>query len=190
MWPFSTSKKCHDFTFKPSLQCQEAAYSAARGFLVQFPGTNDRSNSRISPMYGYAIMQLIFFERELYFFFVFSSTVLLSVCPPRGSIPLDNRDNSFSRSRSSSVTSIDKDVREAITSFYFSQALVRKTDSSVSPALWVGTSLGAVLSISVNFPPPGEQRLQQPVIVSPSGKFVFIHANRFFLSLLYFINKT
>lgn len=179
MRPFSASKKCHDFTFKPSLQCQEAAYSAAHRFLVQFPGTNGRSNNRISPMYRCVIMHFLF-EWELYFFLVFRPTVLLSVCPPRGSIPLDNRDNSFSRSRSSSVTSIDKDAREAITSFYFSQAPARKTDSSVNPALWVGTSLGAVLSISVNFPPPGEQRLQQPVIVSPSGKFVFIHANRFF----------
>ncbi|KAI5627784.1 syntaxin-binding protein 5, partial [Silurus asotus] len=79
------------------------------------------------------------------------------------------RDNSFSRSRSSSVTSIDKEAREAITSFYFSQTYTRKTDSSLSPALWVGTSLGSVLAININMPPPGEQRLLQPVIVSPSG---------------------
>ncbi|XP_053087738.1 syntaxin-binding protein 5a isoform X1 [Pangasianodon hypophthalmus] len=98
--------------------------------------------------------------------------VLLSVCPPRGAIPLDNRDNSFSRSRSSSVTSIDKEAREAITSFYFSQTYTRKMDSSISPALWVGTSLGTVLAISLNIPPPGEQRLLQPVIVSPSGTFI------------------
>ncbi|XP_053503488.1 syntaxin-binding protein 5a isoform X1 [Ictalurus furcatus] len=98
--------------------------------------------------------------------------VLLSVCPPRGSIPLDNRDNSFSRSRSSSVTSIDKEAREAITSFYFFQTYTRKMDSTLSPALWVGTSLGTVLAISLNMPPPGEQRLLQPVIVSPSGTFI------------------
>ncbi|GAA6086644.1 syntaxin-binding protein 5a isoform X1, partial [Tachysurus ichikawai] len=85
---------------------------------------------------------------------------------------LDNRDNSFSRSRSSSVTSIDRDTREAITSFYFSQTYTCKTDSTQSPALWVGTSLGTVLAISLNMPPPGEQRLLQPVIVSPSGTFV------------------
>ncbi|XP_060739835.1 syntaxin-binding protein 5a isoform X4 [Tachysurus vachellii] len=84
----------------------------------------------------------------------------------------DNRDNSFSRSRSSSVTSIDRDTREAITSFFFSQTYTCKTDSTQSPALWVGTSLGTVLAISLNMPPPGEQRLLQPVIVSPSGTFV------------------
>lgn len=48
-------------------------------------------------------------------------------------------------------------------------------DSSLSPALWVGTSLGTVLAISLNMPPPGEQRLLQPVIVSPSGEFIFIY---------------
>ncbi|XP_058248754.1 syntaxin-binding protein 5a isoform X5 [Hemibagrus wyckioides] len=100
------------------------------------------------------------------------TSVLLSVCPPRGSIPLDNRDNSFSRSRSSSVTSIDREAREAITSFYFSQTYTRKMDSTLSPALWVGTSQGTVLAISLSMPPPGEQRLLQPVIVSPSGTVI------------------
>ncbi|XP_037393894.1 syntaxin-binding protein 5a isoform X3 [Pygocentrus nattereri] len=98
--------------------------------------------------------------------------VLLSVCPPRAALPLDNRDNSFSRSRSSSVTSIDKEAREAITSFYFCETYTRKTDSTLTPALWVGTSLGTVLSISLSMPPAGEQRLLQPVIVSPSGTLV------------------
>ncbi|XP_043075692.1 syntaxin-binding protein 5a isoform X2 [Puntigrus tetrazona] len=98
--------------------------------------------------------------------------VLLSVCPPRGSIPLDNRDNSFSRSRSSSVTSIDKEAREAITSFYFCETYNRKADGGLTPSLWVGTSLGTVLAISLNMPPAGEQRLLQPVIVSPCGTLV------------------
>ncbi|KAG7331640.1 hypothetical protein KOW79_005609 [Hemibagrus wyckioides] len=84
----------------------------------------------------------------------------------------DNRDNSFSRSRSSSVTSIDREAREAITSFYFSQTYTRKMDSTLSPALWVGTSQGTVLAISLSMPPPGEQRLLQPVIVSPSGTVI------------------
>ncbi|XP_026146602.1 syntaxin-binding protein 5a isoform X3 [Carassius auratus] len=98
--------------------------------------------------------------------------VLLSVCPPRGSIPLDNRDNSFSRSRSSSVTSIDKEAREAVTSFYFCETYNRKADGGLTPSLWVGTSLGTVLAISLNMPPAGEQRLLQPVIVSPCGTLV------------------
>lgn len=110
-------------------------------------------------------------------FCVFLSTVLLSVCPPRGSIPLDNRDNSFSRSRSSSVTSIDKETREAITSFYFCETYTRKADGGITPSLWVGTSLGTVLAISLNMPPAGEQRLLQPVIVSPCGKSTHLRLN-------------
>uniref|UniRef100_A0A672QQJ7 Syntaxin-binding protein 5-like n=1 Tax=Sinocyclocheilus grahami TaxID=75366 RepID=A0A672QQJ7_SINGR len=105
-------------------------------------------------------------------FCVFLSTVLLSVCPPRGSIPLDNRDNSFSRSRSSSVTSIDKEAREAVTSFHFCETYNRKADGGLTPSLWVGTSLGTVLAISLNMPPAGEQRLLQPVMVSPCGTLV------------------
>ncbi|XP_066557060.1 syntaxin-binding protein 5 isoform X10 [Amia ocellicauda] len=85
---------------------------------------------------------------------------------------LDIRDNSFSRSRSSSVTSIDKESREAITCFYFCETYTRKTDSSTAPSLWVGTSLGTVLVIVLNLPPAGEQRLLQPVIVSPSGTLI------------------
>uniref|UniRef100_UPI00398F8CCD syntaxin-binding protein 5 isoform X2 n=1 Tax=Pristiophorus japonicus TaxID=55135 RepID=UPI00398F8CCD len=82
---------------------------------------------------------------------------------------LDVRDNSFSRSRSSSVTSIDKESREAITALHFCETYTRKADTCTSPCLWVGTTLGTVLVIVLNLPSGGEQRLTQPVIVSPSG---------------------
>uniref|UniRef100_UPI00398E4127 syntaxin-binding protein 5 isoform X3 n=1 Tax=Pristiophorus japonicus TaxID=55135 RepID=UPI00398E4127 len=81
----------------------------------------------------------------------------------------DVRDNSFSRSRSSSVTSIDKESREAITALHFCETYTRKADTCTSPCLWVGTTLGTVLVIVLNLPSGGEQRLTQPVIVSPSG---------------------
>ncbi|XP_020665877.3 syntaxin-binding protein 5 isoform X7 [Pogona vitticeps] len=81
----------------------------------------------------------------------------------------DVRDNSFSRSRSSSVTSIDKESREAISALHFCETFTRKADTAPSPCLWVGTTLGTVLVIALNLPPGGEQRLLQPVIVSPSG---------------------
>uniref|UniRef100_A0A8B9MB00 Syntaxin-binding protein 5-like n=1 Tax=Accipiter nisus TaxID=211598 RepID=A0A8B9MB00_9AVES len=84
-------------------------------------------------------------------------------------IEKDVKDNSFSRSRSSSVTSIDKESREAISALHFCETFTRKTDTSPSPCLWVGTTLGTVLVIVLNLPPGGEQRLLQPVIVSPSG---------------------
>lgn len=98
-------------------------------------------------------------------------TVLLSVCPPRGANPLDHRDNSFSRSRSSSVTSIDKEAREAISSFHFSETYARKGDCTMTPCLHVGTSLGTVLALAIMMPPAGEQRQLQPVIISPTGGY-------------------
>ncbi|MFT7797567.1 syntaxin-binding protein 5 isoform X1 [Arapaima gigas] len=96
-------------------------------------------------------------------------TVLLSVCPLRAAVPPDARDSSFSRSRSSSVTSIDKEAREAITALHFADTFARRGESCAAPTLWVGTSLGTVLAVALSLPPPGEQRLLQPVIVSPSG---------------------
>uniref|UniRef100_A0A8D0ANZ6 Syntaxin-binding protein 5-like n=1 Tax=Sander lucioperca TaxID=283035 RepID=A0A8D0ANZ6_SANLU len=102
----------------------------------------------------------------------FLLTVLLSVCPPRGANPLDHRDNSFSRSRSSSVTSIDKEARESISSFHFSDTFARKGDSALTPCLYVGTTLGTVLSLALTLPPAGEQRQLQPVIISPTGILV------------------
>ncbi|KAF6728356.1 Syntaxin-binding protein 5 [Oryzias melastigma] len=114
------------------------------------------------------------------FFFLFAgalplcflATVLLSVCPPRGANPLDHRDNSFSRSRSSSVTSIDKEAREAISFFHFCETFARKGDSTLTPCLFVGTSLGTVLVLVLTLPPAGEQRQLQPVIISPVGMLV------------------
>lgn len=99
-----------------------------------------------------------------------SPTVLLTVCPPRGANPLDHRDNSFSRSRSSSVTSIDKEVREAVTSFHFTETFARKGDGVLTPCLYVGTSVGTILGLALTVPPAGEQRQLQPVTALPTGE--------------------
>ncbi|XP_072298914.1 syntaxin-binding protein 5a isoform X2 [Eucyclogobius newberryi] len=109
--------------------------------------------------------------------------VLLSVCPPRGANPLD-RDNSFSRSRSSSVTSIDKETKEAISSFHFCETYARKGDSILTPCLFVGTSLGTVLCLAVTMPPAGEQRQLQPVIASPAGMLVRLKGSVMRMSFL------
>uniref|UniRef100_A0A8C8F8W8 Syntaxin-binding protein 5-like n=1 Tax=Oncorhynchus tshawytscha TaxID=74940 RepID=A0A8C8F8W8_ONCTS len=84
----------------------------------------------------------------------------------------DAKDSLFSRSRSSSVTSIERESREAISSFHFSESFPRKTDSSPSPSLWLGTTQGTVLVLSLSLPPTGDQRLQQPVGVSSCGTLV------------------
>ncbi|KAM8975261.1 syntaxin-binding protein 5-like isoform 3-T3 [Pelodytes ibericus] len=86
----------------------------------------------------------------------------------------ESRENSFSRSRSSSVSSIDKDSKEAITSLYFMESFARKNEQTPSPCLWVGTSLGMVLIITVNMPATEEQRLTEPVMVSPSGTVLIL----------------
>uniref|UniRef100_A0A3P9N291 Syntaxin binding protein 5a (tomosyn) n=1 Tax=Poecilia reticulata TaxID=8081 RepID=A0A3P9N291_POERE len=108
----------------------------------------------------------------LYLSLCFLRAVLLSVCPPRGANPLDHRDNSFSRSRSSSVTSIDKEAREAVNSFHFCETFARKGDCTLTPCLYVGTSLGTVLVLALTLPPAGEQRQLQPIIISPTGMLV------------------
>ncbi|XP_021252993.1 syntaxin-binding protein 5-like isoform X3 [Numida meleagris] len=81
----------------------------------------------------------------------------------------ENRENSFSRSRSSSVSSIDRDSKEAITALYFMESFARKNDSAVSSCLWVGTGLGMVLILSLNLPASDDLRQSEPVMVSPSG---------------------
>ena len=45
-------------------------------------------------------------------------------------------------------------------------------DTAVSASLWVGTSQGSVLVILINLAAPGEPRLTQPVMVSPSGNLI------------------
>ncbi|XP_063208363.1 syntaxin-binding protein 5-like isoform X9 [Chroicocephalus ridibundus] len=81
----------------------------------------------------------------------------------------ENRENSFSRSRSSSVSSIDRDSKETITALYFMESFARKNDSAISPCLWVGTGLGMVLILSLNLPASDDLRQSEPVMVSPSG---------------------
>uniref|UniRef100_A0ACB8ET03 Syntaxin-binding protein 5-like n=1 Tax=Sphaerodactylus townsendi TaxID=933632 RepID=A0ACB8ET03_9SAUR len=81
----------------------------------------------------------------------------------------ENRENSFSHSRSSSVSSIDKEAKEAITALYFMESFVRKNDTAVSPCLWVGTGHGMVSTLSLNLPSVDELRHTEPVTVSPSG---------------------
>uniref|UniRef100_A0A668VVP0 Syntaxin-binding protein 5-like n=1 Tax=Oreochromis aureus TaxID=47969 RepID=A0A668VVP0_OREAU len=97
---------------------------------------------------------------------------------------LDAKDNSFTRSRSSSVTSIDRESREAISSFYYCESFSRKTDSLVSPCLLVGTTHGSVMMVALNLPPAGDQRLQQPVGIASCGTLVKLKGGILTMSLL------
>ncbi|XP_056112000.1 syntaxin-binding protein 5 isoform X10 [Rhinichthys klamathensis goyatoka] len=84
----------------------------------------------------------------------------------------DARDNSFSRSRSSSVTSIDRESREVVSSLYFCDSLSKRSETLAVPSLWVGTSLGGMMAITLSVPSTPEQRMQQPVGVSFCGSVV------------------
>ncbi|XP_037652725.1 syntaxin-binding protein 5 isoform X8 [Sebastes umbrosus] len=103
--------------------------------------------------------------------------VLFSCCP-------DAKDNSFTRSRSSSVTSIDRESREAISSFHFCESFPRKNDSVVSPCLLVGTTQGTVMMVALSLPPGGDQRLQQPVGISSCGTMVTLKGGILTMALL------
>ncbi|XP_023280661.1 syntaxin-binding protein 5-like isoform X3 [Seriola lalandi dorsalis] len=89
---------------------------------------------------------------------------------------LDNesRENSFSRSRSSSVSSIDRDTKEAITTLQFGESYGRKSDALPTPCLWVGTSLGMVLLIPMSIPTDQEERMEEPVTIGPSGAILML----------------
>ncbi|KAL0969792.1 hypothetical protein UPYG_G00232360 [Umbra pygmaea] len=99
---------------------------------------------------------------------------------------LNAKDSSFSRSRSSSVTSIERESREAISSIHFSESFPRKTDNSGSPSasLWLGTTQGTVLVLALTMPSPGDQRLQQTVGVSPCGTLVRLKGGILTMSFL------
>ncbi|KAL7379955.1 hypothetical protein ABVT39_009099 [Epinephelus coioides] len=96
----------------------------------------------------------------------------------------DAKDNSFTRSRSSSVTSIDRESREAISSFHFCESFARKTDSTISPCLLVGTTQGTVMMVALSLPPGGDQRLQQPVGISSCGTMVTLKGGILTMALL------
>ncbi|XP_035249344.1 syntaxin-binding protein 5-like isoform X10 [Anguilla anguilla] len=81
----------------------------------------------------------------------------------------ESRENSFSRSRSSSVSSIDRETKEAVTTLHFMESYAHKTDAAPTPCLWVGTSLGVALVLALSVPAQEEERLEEPVTVTPSG---------------------
>uniref|UniRef100_A0A4W6F139 Syntaxin-binding protein 5-like n=1 Tax=Lates calcarifer TaxID=8187 RepID=A0A4W6F139_LATCA len=115
--------------------------------------------------------------------FIEKGTVLLKLHFPF-SLRIYAKDNSFTRSRSSSVTSIERESREAISSFHFCESFPRKTDSLLSPCLLVGTTQGSVMMVALSLPPGGDQRLQQPVGISSCGTVVRLKGGILTMALL------
>ncbi|XP_077436974.1 syntaxin-binding protein 5-like isoform X9 [Vanacampus margaritifer] len=86
----------------------------------------------------------------------------------------ESRENSFSRSRSSSVSSIDRETKEAITTLQFGESFGRKSDTLPTPCLWVGTSLGVILVIPMSIPTDQEERMEELVTIGPCGAVLML----------------
>ncbi|XP_015585069.1 syntaxin-binding protein 5 isoform X2 [Cephus cinctus] len=85
---------------------------------------------------------------------------------------VDKLDNSFQRSRSSSMSSLENIATETISCLTFADSYTKKSDASALPTLWIGTSLGSIQTIVFNAPAHGE-RDSQPVIVSTYSGSMF-----------------
>ncbi|XP_041979761.1 syntaxin-binding protein 5 isoform X6 [Aricia agestis] len=86
---------------------------------------------------------------------------------------LDKLDSSFSRSRSSSMSSLENIAQEGISCLAFADSYTKKTDpTSLQPTLWVGTTAGSVFTMTVALP-DADVRHTQPVAVTTSGGPIF-----------------
>ncbi|XP_075975065.1 syntaxin-binding protein tomosyn isoform X8 [Anticarsia gemmatalis] len=87
--------------------------------------------------------------------------------------PNDKLDSSFSRSRSSSMSSLENISQEGIQCLAFADSYTKKSDpTTLLPTLWIGTTLGSVLTMMINLP-EADLRHTQPVVVSTSGGPIF-----------------
>ncbi|XP_022536220.2 syntaxin-binding protein 5-like isoform X6 [Astyanax mexicanus] len=86
----------------------------------------------------------------------------------------ESRENSFSRSRSSSVSSIDRDTKEAVTTLLFAESYGRKSDALPTPCLWVGTSLGLMLLVPMSIPTDEQERMEEPITVAPTSTVLML----------------
>uniref|UniRef100_A0A671XRJ4 Syntaxin-binding protein 5-like n=1 Tax=Sparus aurata TaxID=8175 RepID=A0A671XRJ4_SPAAU len=143
--------------------------------------TTVQPHTKITPSFFYDFFVFFFFLFEgINWCFVSYSFVSVKGPGRKLSLPtdlktdLESRENSFSRSRSSSVSSIDRDTKEAITTLQFGESYGRKNDAVPTPCLWVGTSLGVVLLIPMSIPTDQEERMEEPVTIGPSGAVLML----------------
>uniref|UniRef100_A0A1I8ID08 V-SNARE coiled-coil homology domain-containing protein n=1 Tax=Macrostomum lignano TaxID=282301 RepID=A0A1I8ID08_9PLAT len=83
----------------------------------------------------------------------------------------DKTDN-FSRSCSSSTSSLEHCAKESVMLLSFASAHLKKTDTQATPTLWIGTSLGAIFPIRIQLPSTESARSAQPVVAAPSGTVI------------------
>ncbi|XP_058468131.1 syntaxin-binding protein 5 isoform X2 [Malaya genurostris] len=115
-----------------------------------------------------------------------SSTTTITGIPDtvRKSRSQDKLDEFISRSRSSSLSSLDNASFEAVTCLAFADSYIRKSDPSLTlPTMWLGTSLGAVLTVSLCIPEQ-ELRKSEPVQSSLTGPMFRLKGSVLSMSLL------
>ncbi|XP_055525222.1 syntaxin-binding protein 5 isoform X2 [Wyeomyia smithii] len=96
----------------------------------------------------------------------------------------DKLDNTFSRSRSSSLSSLENSSNEAVTCLAFADSYIRKSDPSLAlPTMWLGTSLGAVLTVSLSIPEQ-ESRKSEAAQTSLTGPMFRLKGSVLSMSLL------
>uniref|UniRef100_A0A1I8JK79 V-SNARE coiled-coil homology domain-containing protein n=1 Tax=Macrostomum lignano TaxID=282301 RepID=A0A1I8JK79_9PLAT len=96
-----------------------------------------------------------------------------AACFHAASTSFDKTDN-FSRSCSSSTSSLEHCAKESVMLLSFASAHLKKTDTQPTPTLWIGTSLGAIFPIRIQLPSTESARSAQPVVAAPSGTDVSI----------------
>lgn len=85
--------------------------------------------------------------------------------------PSENPKSTKSFSRSSSLASVEPLNLEAVQFLTFAETFTTKAESSLSPCLWVGTALGAVICVSLTLPETNDDRVLclQSVLAVASG---------------------
>uniref|UniRef100_A0AAQ6A1B1 Syntaxin-binding protein 5-like n=1 Tax=Amphiprion ocellaris TaxID=80972 RepID=A0AAQ6A1B1_AMPOC len=123
------------------------------------------------------LQHFLFLSFSCHCFTSLSSCIVWACAVPLCLAAIESRENSFSRSRSSSVSSIDRDTKEAVTTLQFGESYGRKSDALPTPCLWVGTSLGVVLLIPMSIPTDQEERMEEPVTIGPSGAVLMLKSS-------------
>nr|XP_036677277.1 syntaxin-binding protein 5 isoform X6 [Drosophila suzukii] len=78
-------------------------------------------------------------------------------------------DGTFSRSRSSSMSSIDMSSSESVTCLAFIESYAKRNDIlTLVPTLWIGTSFGSILTLFITMP-ERDVRKSQPVLITING---------------------
>ncbi|XP_070143981.1 syntaxin-binding protein 5 isoform X3 [Drosophila kikkawai] len=81
----------------------------------------------------------------------------------------DKLDGTFSRSRSSSMSSIDMSSSESVTCLAFIESYAKRNDIlTLVPTLWIGTSFGSILTLFITMP-DRDVRKSQPVLITING---------------------